>query len=362
MLAVAAGCSPSGEQKAEAAKERGRPPVAVEVATVVPSTFQERINVVGSLVPKFEAEVKSEYSGVITEVYVTEWVRVKKGTPLAKLDTREVSAAIEAARAAVAQAEVAEKKAHREYARALKLKEVGLITQQTLDDALSAKDAALAATASARAQLNVADTRLAKADIRAPIDGVISFRGVNVGDYVENMGSPRPMFKIVDNRLLDLTVTVPSGNMGALRVGQPLTFSTDVFPGRTFTGCIMYINPSVDEASRSVKLVAEVPNEPEELRGGLFVKGEILTGTRSGVLAVPRVALLTWDVNKNQGEVFVVRDQQAERRRVQTASSSGDLVEIVSGLATGDTVVTRGAFTVRDGDILSVKPSQGEGG
>jgi RND family efflux transporter MFP subunit len=359
LVLVIAGCSTPGEKKAEAAREGSRPAVAVEVAKVVTADLEERIDVVGSLAPKFEADVKSEYSGVVTEVYVTEWVRVKKGTLLAKLDTREISAAVEAARAALVQAEVAENKATREYARTLKLKEVGLITQQNMDDALSAKEAAIAATASARAQLNVAETRLAKAVISAPMDGVISFRGVSVGDYVENMGSTKPMFRIVDNRLLDMTVAVPSGNMGALRLGQPLTFSTDVFPGRTFTGRVMYINPAVDEVNRSVKVVAEVRNEPEELRGGLFVKGQVLTGTRNGVLVIPRAALLSWDVTKNQGEVFVVRDQNATMRTVHTGSTSGDVVEIVSGLSAGELVVTRGAFNVREGDKLDIKPPQG---
>ena len=353
------GCSLSGQEKAEGNGGAGRPPVPVEVVNAARADLTESVDVVGTLAPKFEAEVKSEYSGVVTELYVTEWVRVKKGAPLARFDTRELSASVDAARAALLQAEVSGNKAGRENERALKLKSSGLITQQNLDDALTAKEAAEAAAASARAQLNVAETRLAKAVIRAPLDGVVSNRGVSVGDFVENMGSPRPMFRIVDNRLLDLTVTVPAAKLGEVRVGQAITFTTNALPGRTFSGRVKYVNPAVDEASRSVKIIAEVRNEAEELRGGLFVKGEIVTGARSGVLVVPRTALQGWDVVQKQAQVFVAENETAVRKPVQTGAVSGDVVEIVSGLAAGEAVVTRGAFNVREGDRLAVKPSQG---
>jgi len=356
---LGAGCSLSGREEAEGRGTAGRPPVPVEVARAARVDLTESIEVVGSLAPKFEADVRSEYSGVVTELFVTEWVRVKKGVPLAKFDTREISAAVEAARAALLQAEVSVNKARREYERALKLKESGLITQQNLDDALTAREAAAAAAAAAGAQLQVAETRLAKAVIRAPLDGVVSFRGVSVGDFVENMGSPKPMFRIVDNRRLDLTVTIPSAKMGEVRLGQPITFTSNALPGRTFAGRLQYINPAVDEASRSVKVVAEVRNESEELRGGLFVKGRIVTGARSGVLAVPRTALQGWDIVRKQAEVFVAENETAARVSVQTGTVSEDVVEIVSGLAEGQSVITRGAFNVREGDRLKVKSSEG---
>jgi membrane fusion protein, multidrug efflux system len=354
-----AGCTTSGPEKAEGHNAAGRPPVPVETVRVVKTDLTESVDVVGALSPKFETEVKSEYSGVVTELYVSEWVRVKKGTPLAKFDTREAAASVEAAKASLLQAEVSSTKGEREYERALKLKASGLITQQNLDDALSAKEAAAAAAAAVRAQLHVTEARLAKAVIEAPMDGVVSYRGVSVGDFVENMGSPKPMFRIVDNRLLDLTFTVPSGKMGKVAVGQPITFTTNAFPDRTFTGRIKYLNPAVDEANRSVKVIAEVRNEPDELRGGLFVEGQIVTGTRSGVLVVPRLALQGWDISKRQAEVFAAEDQTAVRKAVETGMVSGDIVEIVSGLREGEAVVTRGAFNLREGDRLNVKSSEG---
>ena len=109
--------------------------MAVETAAVTAGTLEESIEVVGTLTPKFEAQVRAEYAGTVAEIYVTEWVPVKKGTPLARLDTRELEAAVQAAKAAALQAEAAAQRARREYERAVKLKEAGLMTQQGLDDA-----------------------------------------------------------------------------------------------------------------------------------------------------------------------------------------------------------------------------------
>ncbi len=367
------GCSATGEDKKPNEKVGQRPPVAVEVTKATAANITDGIEVIGTLSSKFGADVKSEYTGIVAEVYVTEWVQVEKGTPLVRLDTREgelvlkkAQTAVEIAKANLMQVEVAANRANREYERALKLKEVGLITQQNLDDARTEREAAAVRISAAKAQIQAAEedvehaqTRLSKAIIRSPRKGVISWRNVNVGDYVGEMGA-KPMFRIVDNRVLELTVTVPSGEMGAVRMGQALTFSTDAIPGKTFAGKVMFINPTVNESDRSVRVVAEVENTPEQLKGGLFVKGQILTGKRTGVIKIPRIALLTWDVAATKAEIFVVNENVAHRRTVRTGNISGDQVEIISGLASGQQVITRGGFNVKDGDKVNVTRVNGE--
>jgi len=370
---VFSGCSDKIGNKNPDGKTTGRPPVAVDVIKAVKTDFTEGIDVVGSLSPKFSAEIKSEYAGIVTEVYVTEWVKVKKGTSLAKIDAREMEillqkagAAIEMAKANLLQAEVSGNRANREYDRLLKLKEVGLVTQQNIDDGLTEKEAAAARIAAARAQLKVAEedlqhtqTRLSKTLIRSPIDGVVSFRGVNVGDLVGEMGSPKIMFRIIDTRTLDLTVTVPSTEMSRLHVGQSLTFSTDALPEQKFTAKVMFINPVVNDSDRSIKVTAEVENVSEQLKGGLYVKGRIITGKRTDIIRVPRVALLSWDVPGKKGDLFVVNGEIANRRTVQTGIVMGDFIEVISGLTLGEPVVVRGGFNLKDGDRVSVTQVNG---
>jgi RND family efflux transporter MFP subunit len=207
--------------------------------------------------------------------------------------------------------------------------------------------------------LQQTQTRLSKTIISSPIDGVVSSRGANVGDLVGEMGSPKVMFKIIDTRTLDLTVAVPSKEMSRVHVGQPLTFSTDAIPEKTFMGKVMYINPVVNESDRSVKVIAEVENAQEQLKGGLFVKGRIVTGNRGGILEVPRVALLAWDVSAKKADLFVVNGEIAMRRTVQTGVLMEDFVEITSGLNRGEQVVIRGGFNLRDGDRVAVIPFSG---
>jgi membrane fusion protein (multidrug efflux system) len=366
-----AGCAPQGEGTKDASA--GKIPPAVETIPVTVADMDHGVDVVGTLSPKFEADVKSEYLGVVTEIFVTEWVRVKKGTPLAKLDTREadniirkMQANLEAARAGLLEAEAAGGRAEREYERGRKLKEAGLITQQNLEDAETGKSAALARVSAARAQLWVAEedlkqteTRLAKAVLRSPMEGVISLRTVSVGDLVGEMGTPKVMFKVVDNRLLDLIVNVPSFETAQLKVGQPLIFTTDAAPGNTFRGQVKLINPSVSRADRSVQVIAEVPNMSEKLKGGLFVKGRIITEQRKGVKQVPRPALISWDVAGKQGELLVAENSVARLRKVQTGIIAGDMIEITGGLASADQIILRGGFNVKDGDPVKIVGKQG---
>ncbi len=341
---LAAACSGGGESaKAE------KPPVAVETVSATRAPLTESVRVVGTLAPKFSADLKSEVTAVVAEVFVTEWVPVVKGTVLARLDAREDQAAVEARRASVLEAEVGETRARREYERAVKLQGAGLLTAQALDDARSALEAAEALTRAARALLASAEARLEKCVIRAPMDGVIAYRGVSAGDRVESMGGG-PMFRIVDTSRLDLTVTVPSDEIRAVAVGQPLSFTTDALPGRVFEGRVSFINPSADPASRAVQVVAEVRNRDGLLKAELFCQGRIVTASREGVLQVPKAALLGWDIEAGKAYVFRVEDGAARRVPVRTGAGNGDRVEVIEGVAEGDAVATRGAFQLRDGD------------
>jgi RND family efflux transporter MFP subunit len=356
-ILAASACSRPG--KSQPAATAGRPAVAVTTAPVISGSFVDSVEVVGTLVPKFSADVKSEVTSTVTEVYVTEWVPVRQGQRLARLDTSEIEASVAALKAVEAQARVTESRARREFERAQQLQQYGLITPQAFDDAKSAVEAAEAATSAAGAQTRTAQARLAKSMLVAPMNGVVAFRGVNVGDRVENMGGNEPLFRIVDNRLLDLTVSIPSTRLADVKVGQTIEFSTDALPGRTFGGKVMFINPAIDEATRSAKVVAEVMNADGALKGGSFAKGRVLVSNRESVLQVPRQALLNWDLEQRTAEVFVVKGDQAEKRPVRTGSSNDAVVEVLSGVQAGEDVVTRGGFAIRPGDRLVVTKGEG---
>jgi len=361
-IALLGGCS----KKQEGAV---KPPVAVELAAAGATELTEGIEVTGNLEPKFSADIKSQIPGLVKEVYVTQWVRVRKGQPLARIDvaeteaiTKRAEAAVVAARAQQAQAQVALTRSEREEARFLKLKEVGLATQQAVDDGRTETAAARARVDSAQAQIRVAEEELqqsrarqAKGLVAAPMDGVIALRDINVGDLASDAAAGKPIFRVVDNRILNLTVTVPSVDSARVKTGQPLEFTVDALPGKVFSGKVMFINPELNAADRSLKIVAEVQNRAELLKGGLFVKGRIVTGKRSNVVQVPRAVLSHYDTARKTAILFVAEGQIARQRSVITGAANGDLVEIKEGLKQGEQYVSRGGFTLRDGDSLAVQ-------
>jgi membrane fusion protein, multidrug efflux system len=362
------GCSSKGDAGTAKSDKSERPPVAVETLPAKLSELTEGIDVVGTLAPKCETEVKSQIVGLVREVYVTEWVKVKKGDPLARIDTSEIEAlvkkaeaAIESSKAGLLQAQVSAQRSEREKARIMKLREFGLSTEQNLDDAKSEAFAADARVEASRAQIRAAEAdlkqlqvRRSKGLIRSPMDGVVSLKDVNVGDLASDAAVAKPLFKIVDNRILNITVTVPSTEMAKVKSGDALTFSVDALPGKTFSGKVMHVNPSVDEADRSVKVIAEVPNTSGELKGGLFAKGRIETGTRRNVIQIPRSALIGFNVAAKKAGLYVVKNDIAHYVEAVTGALSGDQVEIASGLNPGDKLVVRGGFNLKDNDKVVV--------
>jgi len=354
--------------KNDSKKEVSKPPVAVEVRAASSNSVSDGIEVTGSLEPKFSVDVKTQIPGLIRQVMVSEWVHVRKGQPLVRIDVAETEAQVKrseagvvSAKANLAQTRAAANRAERELARTLKLKESGLATQQSVDDARSETEAAKARVGVAAAQIHVAEEELrqgvarqAKRLVVAPIDGIVALRDVNVGDLASDAAAAKPIFRIVDNRLLNLTVTVSSVDSGRIKVGQSLAFTVDSQPGRTFTGKVMYINPELSSIDRSLKVIAEVSNVPESLKGGLFAKGRIITGVRAEVLQVPRSAVGAFDTQAKKGSLFIVENGVVRKREILSGVVNGDMVEIASGLKPGEQYVVRGGFNLKDGDKVAV--------
>lgn len=368
VVAVLVNVVACGKSDTKKSVEVAKPPVAVEVQAAALSSVSDGIEVTGSLEPKFAVDVKTQIPGLVRQVMVSEWVSVRKGQPLARIDVAETEAQVKRAEAGIvsakanlAQAQVAAHRAERELARTLKLKESGLATQQAVDDARSEVEAAKARVGVAAAQIHVSEEELrqgvarqAKGLVVAPIDGVVALRDVNVGDLASDAAAAKPIFRIVDNRLLNLTVTVSSVDSARVKVGQSLDFTVDSQPERTFAGKVMYINPELSSADRSLKVIAEVRNVPENLKGGLFAKGRIITGVRGQVLQVPRSAISSFDMQAKKGSMFIVENGAVRKHEIVSGVVNGDMVEIASGVKPGEKYVIRGGFNLKDGDKVAV--------
>jgi len=333
----------------------------------------------GNLAPKREVSVGAEISGLIAEVLVSENDTVSQGDVLARFDTQElkVNLAQAEARLALAQASVAENRAGLEQAeldlrRTQEVVDRGLASAAELDSVRVAREQATARLASARAAVreaeaavSVAQTRLDKAIITSPIDGVVLERNVEPGNAVAaNFQTPQLFLLAEDLRSMELQVSLDEADVGLVAPGQPATFSVDAWPDETFAAEVLkvYLYPTVENNVVTYTALLTADNEDGRLRPGMTATATITTGDRKQVLRVPNVALrftppsdeqrggITLgppgmgrreEADKPGNTVWVLRAGKPERVIIRTGHTDGRYTEVLSDeIAEGDEVIT----------------------
>ena len=275
--------------------------------------------------------------------------RVSAGTVLARIDDRTIRESFLSARSAASTAQSVASRSARELERFTKLSEAGAIAERELESARSNSEAAQSQLADAKARLVMSEKQLSDAQVRAPFAGIVAERRVNTGDLV-NPGTP--MFLIVDPRSMRFEGSVPADQLSMIRTGAPVSFTVAGYPGKAFEGKIARINPMADAATGQVKIVVTVPNERNALVGGLFADGRVSSETRTGLTAPfnavdmrgvkPIVLRLTGGTTEKVEVELGVRDEERER------------VELVTGVAAGDTLLTGAAQGITPGTVVRV--------
>jgi RND family efflux transporter MFP subunit len=302
----------------------------------------------GTLEPKVDAKLRAEISGPVERTFADEGLPVRRGALLARIDDSAVQDAYLSAKSAVRTADASLKNAQRNADRASRLAKAGALPERDLETALWNATNAEGALADAQARLASAEKQLRHTQVRASIDGVVSERQVAAGDVVQ-VGSP--MFTIVDLRTLRLEATVPVEELGRLRQGSRVEFGVSGYH-RQFIGRIERINPSVDPATRQVRIYVNVPNAERALVAGLFAEGRVATDARRAV-AVPLSAV---DRRGTAPVIHRVKAGKVDVVPVQLGVSdeAAELVEVSAGLAQGDTVLLGSAQGVTPGAAVRV--------
>ena len=158
-------------------------------------------------------------------------------------------------------------------------------------------------------------------------------------------------FTITDFNPLLAVMHVPERELNKLKVGQLATLSVDAMPGESYTGRIKRISPIVDRATGTFKVTVEVRDNSRTLKPGMFGRIRIIYDTHTGVLLVPKEAVVVED---DVASVFLVSDSLAIRSNVKTGYSDVKFIEIVSGLSAGDVIITTGQNNLRDSSIVDV--------
>src|SRR4029077_4430585 len=303
------------------------PAVMVEAIPAATAPMPQSITAVGSLRSDESVTLRPEVAGRVNAVGFKEGQPVAKGITLVKLDP------------AINEAEVLQAKANltlasSKYDRAIDLQKQGFISGQAKDEAENNLRVAEAAVALAAA-------RLAKTEIRAPFAGLIGLRSISVGDYVKE-GQDMVNLEAIDPLKVDFRV--PEIYLKQVQVGQKLEVALDALPGRKYEGMVSAINPLVDAAGRAIVIRAQVRNADTALRPGMFARVKLLTKDERDALVLPEQALVP------QGEeqyVFRVIDGKAARTKVELGQRREGKVEVVRGIAPGETIVTAGQLKLR---------------
>ena len=303
----------------------------------------------GTLVADRTASIRAEVPGAVVEVLLDPGSAVTKGTPLVRIDDSGIRDAFLGARSGVNQAELAHDIAVREQERAEKLFAAGAIAQNAVEMARRGALGAQAAFDDAKARLASAQKNLDNTVVRAPYDGIVSERQVNPGDIVAP-GSP--LVTIVDPSTMRLEGNVPADQLGAVRLGAPVSFTVTGYPGRDFTGTVSNIYPSADPGTRQVRLYARIPNAGRGLVAGLFATGRIASTSHTG-LVVPITAV---DERGLKPTVTRLRSGKAEIVEVTigTRDEATENVEITTGAIEGDTLLLGATAGVTPGTPIRV--------
>ena len=306
------------------------PPMPVEVSPVVVQNVEDTFEAIGTMEAVEAITVVGEIDGAIKSLPFTEGGVIQRDELIAQLDDRQLAAELARAEALLAQSAAT-------YERVKRVVEQAAGSPQDLDDAAAAMKVA-------EANRDLARARYAKTRVTAPFAGIIGARRVSIGTYLRvgqaitelaNIGEIRVMF------------SSPERFLSRLSRGASVTVSSPAFPGANLNGTIAVVEPTIDPATRSARVVARVQNPGQKFRPGMSANVRVVLGNRPDAMTIPNEAVFG---SGNQLFVFVVNpDSTATRVAVTLGTRSPAIVEVLEGLKPGQSVVRAGHQKLFDG-------------
>jgi membrane fusion protein, multidrug efflux system len=379
----ALGCS-----KSETAQARSREatPKPVQVEVVRRDSMRRAVDVVGTLAAVDQVTISSETEGKVSRILADLGDRVKAGQVVIQLDREKQQYTYDQQQAALARALAQygasdpqhlpdiEKtpdaqranadlvQATQAFDRASELSKRTLISEQALDDARAALqskraiyNAALqngknlrASIQASEATMKLAGRQLRDTEIRAPFDGFVEKRLVNLGELVKTQ---MPVMAVVRLNPLKVIAEIPEKMAPWINAGQTVELQVDAYQGKKFFGKVSRISPGVNTATRAFPFEALVPNADTLLKPGTFARVHIESGKIDDVLTLPHAALqYRYGVNR----VFVVSGDKLAMRELAVGERLGDRIEVVSGVKPGERVAVTDVDTLADGALVTV--------
>jgi membrane fusion protein, multidrug efflux system len=319
------------------------PPSAVAAAEAKSEIIPNLLTAVGDLAAVHQVNVTSDVNGRITEILFQAGAEVKAGTPLVQLfdGPEQGDLATFKAQATMAQLSL-------DRAKQLASRQFG--PQATVDQAQSSFDQANAGIAKTEA---IISQKL----VRAPFDGELGVRRVEVGQYLT---AGTQIVSLTDLSNLYANFTITEKDSGQLKVGQVVRIKVDAYPGRLFEGKITTIEPQVSTDTRNIRVQATIPNPDKILKPGMFTSTTVVLPDKPAVVTIPETAV---DYTLYGDSVFVITEKKEEdgktsliatRTFVQTGNRIEGRAEILKGLKAGDRVVALGQLKLQSGSAVTI--------
>ena len=321
--------------------------IAVEVDKAVVTDMEAAMVLSGTLTAKEDVSIIPKVSGTIAKVYVSVGDKVSKGQTLVALDKSDLQTQLAQAQASYNTAKSAYNEASTNLQRMQNLYNEGAISLQQLESARGAVersglDSAAAAVQMVRDQMN-------NMTIPSPINGVVAAVNAQAGEMA---GQQMPIVQVVNMNTVEVKTAVTEANINKISANKTVPVTVASAGNTVFNGKVESIAPAADAQTMTYPVVVTIPNAEHVLKPGMFAEIKLSTQKKAGVIAIPKVAISGIDV------VYVVRDNKATAVNIEKGIENDSFVEVLSGIAEGDVVVTKGQNLLYDGALVRIVEPQ----
>ena len=359
---IATGCSNNkGDQENQAETT-----VSVSTIPVRLQTMNNTLNLLGNVNGNQEVRVFSKIPDRITELAVDMGDPVSNGSLIAVVENSKIQSQVNQVKANLEQARAQLANLETEYKRMQQLYKQNAVSQQQYDGTKTQMDATRAQVKALEEGLKQAKSQLEDSYIRSPINGVIGQRFLSVGDMAVGQ---MPVVTVVQMDTIKIMVNVIEKYASNLRIGLPAKITIASLQDTSFDGKITKVSPVIDPQSRMILTEIKVPNPERKLKPGMFADVQIILESHPDAMVVPQYAILqkteltiTSTGNQEiirQDHIFVVKNDTAYYRAIQTGFQEGNITEVVSGLNRDDKVVILGQNNLEDSTKVRVVDESG---
>ena len=360
-ISLLSSCGPSKKEKEEQAqtvKDRNQ----IDTPTVVlypvhKGKLSSTIAVPGELIPYQEVDLYAKIGSYVKTLLVDIGSKVTKGQLLVILDAPELNSQLGEAKSRIQQQQAVLFASKATYDRLYNTsKTPGTVSQNDLEQAEAKKNSDEANVEAAKSAYKEVEANLAYLQIRAPFDGVVTQRNINLGAYVSPGGNGAgPLLIIQDQKRMRLTVSIPETYTGALSNKDNVTFSVSSMPNRKFTAKVKRLAGALDQKLRAEQMEMDVYNTDQKLLPHMFAEVDIPLPSRDSAFIVPKTAVVT-----STEKVFIIKvaDNHLQWVDVKKGLISGDFMEVYGDVKDGDEVVKKASEEMRSGSPAKTQPDK----